>query len=52
MKCETCGHDIDECEHYVTTKDKKTLCENCFFDLAIEKLEAEERCLAYEEETE
>jgi len=47
MKCVECGHKIQESEHYVLIDDKIN-CETCFFDHAIEVLDAEEKQKGFE----
>ena len=41
--CEYCTYVLEENEHYVELEDDTTLCETCFFDMAIKKYSAVEK---------
>ena len=45
MKCNKCSHEFERFEHFVLNKDKNGkvtfMCENCFFELALIKLNCE-----------
>ena len=38
--CKICNHNVKTYEHYVKTKYDEVLCENCFFEMALDKLSA------------
>lgn len=43
MQCEKCGYEFEKYEGYVVLEDGTILDENCFFNLAIDRLNAKSK---------
>lgn len=52
MKCVKCEHEIEKYEHYVELEDGTILDETCFFNMALEKLNAKSKQEGFKEDEE
>lgn len=43
MKCSKCNHKIVNSEHYIELEDGTTICEECFFEISLKKLNAKSK---------
>ena len=52
MKCVVCGHEFEAFEYFVIAHeyfgDEASMCENCFFDLALARLNCESVQMDYD----
>ena len=43
IKCTKCGNEMTRYENFIQLENSENVCESCFFDIAIEKLNAKEK---------